>query len=148
MLNFFLKKLIIFIYSSELLMEEFRRAHRRMFGENDSISQISQTDNKNVVKDSLKESKSLPTNSTTTKTPPAVPIKKSTKSSPQTGPVVSIGTYNNQTFNNRFAPQTHRSVIQVRRDENESYTLNETNNKTNVDKSNTQITIKVISTKQ
>jgi hypothetical protein len=129
-------------------MEEFRRAHKRMFGENDSISQISQTDNKNIVKDSLKESKSLPTNSTTTKTPPAVPIKKSTKSSSQTGPVVSIGTYNNQTFNNRFAPQTHRSVIQVRRDDNEDYSLNESNNKTNVDKSNTQITIKVISTKQ
>lgn len=134
--------LFYFLVKIELLMEEFRKAHRRMFGENDNISQKSTQENQNIVKDSLKETKSLPTSSTTAKIPPAVPAKKSTKS-----PVVSIGTYTNNSFNNRFAPQTHRSVIQVRREDSREYTLT-TDSKTNAEKSNPQITIKVISTKQ
>ena len=129
-------------------MEEFRRAHRRMFGDNDCLSQKSDNSSKsepnstqNETKESIKETKSLPittTPVTTVKTPPAVPIKKTS-----TGPVVQIGTYCNNSFtNNRFVGQSHRSVIQVRRQDSSDSTG------TNGDQSDSQITIKVISTKQ
>ena len=106
-------------------MEEFRKAHRRMFGDTDSISEKSDkcsksepNPQKSETKELIKETKWLPITTTlkttppaltSVKTPPVVPIKKTS-----TGPVFSIGTYDSTHFtNNRFVAQSHRSVIQV-----------------------------------
>ena len=138
-------------------MEEFRRAHRRMFGENDSSSEKSIKSSKSETntekeetKESVKETKSLPIGGTPTppvlkvspivKTPPTVPLKKVS-----TGPVVQIGTYGSNNFtNNRFVSQTqtHKSVIQVRRQDS-----NDSTGSSTVNEKDSQITIKVISTK-
>lgn len=117
-------------------MEEFRRAHQRMFGNSNEFN----------VKEKLRESRSLPATSLSSssssssssspstsspkqltnsspvqviksdvqvvKSPPPVP-SKNTKNH---GIVVTIGTYQSNT--NRFAPANlnYRSVIQVKKD--------------------------------
>ena len=114
-------------------MEEFRRAHQRMFGNSNEFN----------VKEKLRESRSLPATSLSSsssssspstsspkeltnsspvqvvksdvqvvKSPPPVP-SKNTKNH---GIIVTIGTYQSNT--NRFAPANlnYRSVIQVKKD--------------------------------
>ena len=142
-------------------MEEFRRAHRRMFGEsnnfpqNDNYSTKVLTKEQKSTKDLLIETKSLPVMSSTTpvvKTPPTVPVKKCSFAATTNAPVVQIGTYGNNSFsNNRFVQQNHRSVIQVRRDDQKdcSVVLNTDNEDKELEnKTNSRITIKVIQTKQ
>ena len=122
-------------------MEEFRRAHRRMFGVNgveQKVAKESDNSSTNETKETVKATKSLPIGSlngaNNVKIPPPVP-KKST-----VGPMVQIGTYCDNTLtNNRFVKQNHKSVIQVIRSDDKE---------TNGDKvgaSDGQITIKVIS---
>lgn len=123
----------------ELLMEEFRRAHRRMFGQlNADANSIPESANvtDGVSKDKLRPTNSLPetkttphsplTNgqnnngtplreSSTRASPPPVPTKKSTVNCP----IVTISTYQNTSKPNRFiSSQNHRSVIQIRQEDN------------------------------
>ena len=113
-------------------MEEFRRAHQRMFGNSNEFN----------VKEKLRESRSLPatsSSSSSSSSPSTSSQKESTNSSPvqviksdvqvvkspppvpskntkNHGIIVTIGTYQSNT--NRFAPANlnYRSVIQVKKD--------------------------------